>query len=648
MASMRVQWITGVFLLAGLFLTAWIYWPGLSGPFIFDDYANLRALGTDGSVDNWQSFKNFVFSGFAGPTGRPLSLLTFLIDTNTWPADPASFKYTNLCIHLINGCLVFLVSMSLLRIHGGQNDRCQQESRVLICALISTLVWLLHPYLVSTTLYAVQRMAQLPMTFCLTGLYIWLKARPHVDTRPLFAYGWMTVSLTVPGILAVLSKENGALLPVFIWVIEATVIRASGYVGLNATWKRLFLVLPTLAILTYLVFLATSNGWFQAYHDRNFSPFERLLTQSRLLFSYLYHWFVPHMHTTGVFHDQIPISRSFFSPWTTALSVTGIAAILLLSLKKSWQIRFPLLTLALLFFLTSHLIESTVVGLELRFEHRMYIASAFLVLPVLHGAFQYYRTSIVLAVAVTFLVLLASFCRANAKLWSNYEDMVQVWAIEAPDSGRAQVELAKMYYDAGLKRQSLQVLEDSSDNIQDDLFLHLTYLQVRCEIKGVSDELKENIVEIAKVSEYRSTWIKLMTNFLKKASGKECPNVGIPYFLDVVNILLEKESNPEKLSYAQLTYFNGVGELLSGDDKVARKYFQRSVNSRAGPQKLMNIASYLATEGRHHKALVYANFAKERIKTGKLTGRQLATKPTMNEINMFIKTVKKQTRESKQ
>ncbi|MEJ2296991.1 MAG: hypothetical protein P8X94_00505, partial [Woeseiaceae bacterium] len=56
------------------------YWPGLSGPWLFDDFGSIANLADLGGVRNWETFKAFVFGGTAGPTGRPLSLLTFLID----------------------------------------------------------------------------------------------------------------------------------------------------------------------------------------------------------------------------------------------------------------------------------------------------------------------------------------------------------------------------------------------------------------------------------------------------------------------------------------------------------------------------------------------------------------------------------------
>ena len=138
-----------------LVLCASVYWVGLKGNFLFDDYPNLQELGTYGVIDSWDKGRAFIFNGFAGPTGRPISLASFLIDINTWPTAPYPFKYTNLMIHLLNGILLCWGTLLLLRNYE------YKEQRAVWIALMSAAIWLLHPYFVSTTLYIVQRMAQL-------------------------------------------------------------------------------------------------------------------------------------------------------------------------------------------------------------------------------------------------------------------------------------------------------------------------------------------------------------------------------------------------------------------------------------------------------------------------------------------------------
>src|SRR5581483_7284849 len=87
-----------------LLFCAWeIYRPGLSGAFLFGDFANLPAWGATGPSDNASALLRYLTSGGNDPIGRPLTLATFLIDARDWPASPYSFKQTNLFLHLLNG-----------------------------------------------------------------------------------------------------------------------------------------------------------------------------------------------------------------------------------------------------------------------------------------------------------------------------------------------------------------------------------------------------------------------------------------------------------------------------------------------------------------------------------------------------------------
>jgi hypothetical protein len=75
-----------VALLLVLALTAWTYQPGLHGIFLFDDFANLPALGIR-SCRQLDYLLALHHVRYADLTGRLLALLSFLIDAHDWPAD---------------------------------------------------------------------------------------------------------------------------------------------------------------------------------------------------------------------------------------------------------------------------------------------------------------------------------------------------------------------------------------------------------------------------------------------------------------------------------------------------------------------------------------------------------------------------------
>ena len=74
------------------FIVVLLYWPGLGGTFFYDDYSNLNGLS---SITNLHQLIEFVFSGNAGPLGRPIALLTFGLQSAYWPGGGAIFSMTS-------------------------------------------------------------------------------------------------------------------------------------------------------------------------------------------------------------------------------------------------------------------------------------------------------------------------------------------------------------------------------------------------------------------------------------------------------------------------------------------------------------------------------------------------------------------------
>jgi hypothetical protein len=104
-------------LLAAFVLTIAVYWPGLFGGFLFDDYPNI--VDNHGVQPSNASFSSLVGAALSSPSSefkRPLASLSFAANYLISGLDPYWMKLTNLVIHLLNGLLVFLLARSLLRI----------------------------------------------------------------------------------------------------------------------------------------------------------------------------------------------------------------------------------------------------------------------------------------------------------------------------------------------------------------------------------------------------------------------------------------------------------------------------------------------------------------------------------------------------
>jgi hypothetical protein len=99
----RLLALAGLLVLVGL-----AYWPGLSGPWLFDDFSNIRdnAFLRVTALD-WQSLSGAASSLEPGPLGRPVAYLTFALNHYLHgDASPYAYKLTNLAIHGLNALLV--------------------------------------------------------------------------------------------------------------------------------------------------------------------------------------------------------------------------------------------------------------------------------------------------------------------------------------------------------------------------------------------------------------------------------------------------------------------------------------------------------------------------------------------------------------
>src|SRR5690606_8354047 len=250
---------------------------GLKGGFLFDDFSNLGDLSRYGDISQSENAKQFIFGGQSGPTGRPISLWSFWLTAEAWPNAPAVFKAINIFIHFFCGILLYLVMCLSLKGDG------YEQKKVIWISFLATAIWVLHPYFVSTTLYVVQRMTQLCLMFMLMGMLGYFYSRQYILIRPKWAYLGMTLSIGVFTILATYSKENGALLPLLILVMEYC--RTTHEQKINRIWKILFLYFPSIAVI-YLIGREL-NFADHLWPNRDFNQKERVLSEFRIVTEYL-------------------------------------------------------------------------------------------------------------------------------------------------------------------------------------------------------------------------------------------------------------------------------------------------------------------------------------------------------------------------
>ena len=349
---------------------------------------------------------------FASPSGsrgmyRPLACLSLSLNWYFGQNNVTGYHLVNIFIHI---CTAFLLFLVILKLYDSPRLRGGKTVENYYTALLAAVFWAANPVNVQAVTYIVQRMASLAALFYVWGILNYARARMEKQRLKQYLAFFLTL---VCFVAAVMSKENAITFPAAILLVEFIFFQ-SGTAGLRQAGKYL---LP-LGLAGLLIFssLHINIHSLLDYSSRSFSLQERLLTESRIVVYYLSLLFYPVPARLSLLHD-IQISTSLFKPITTILSIGFLATLggySMLTYKKH-----PIFSFAVLFFLLNHLVESTVIPLELIFEHRNYLPALFLFWPpaiLFARGITYYRARR-LSISVLLAVLLTA-CILSSGLWT--------------------------------------------------------------------------------------------------------------------------------------------------------------------------------------------------------------------------------------
>lgn len=453
-------------LLVGFLAVLVCYWLGLGGPFLLDDIGNLGSL--EGLQQGFLGFWSFVSDGFAGPTGRPIAMLTFALQAGSWP-DPYNFKQFNVILHAGNFVLLLLVLRKA-------SDVCEFDLTPLSwpLLLLIALLWALLPIHVSSVLYVVQRMVLLASFFTLLGLWFFLCSCQCLASGAVWRGRWMAlVSLVVFGLLATLSKESGVLL-VFYVALFGCVAKV------RDIWLQKLLPLAALALLLLILIYGI---FFTSYQGRDFSLVDRLLTQSVILWDYIGQILLPRAAGLGVYHETYPIYRQVGEPAVLAALAAWLVVILVICCP-----RVPVLVrFALAWFVSGHLLESTVMPLEMYFEHRNYLPSVGIIVLALYLVAQVLKCiqSLLVRRLVTvftgvWLCLIVVVSVTQIRLWGDAEQLALVEAQRHPDSRRARLEVLNLYSEKGDRQGYWRYLQGMEADFPNMALLKVVRVDAAC------------------------------------------------------------------------------------------------------------------------------------------------------------------------
>jgi len=389
-----------------------LYVHTLNGPFVFDDVRNIQKNVyvhlTHLSVDS------LLKAAFRSPErNRPVANVSFALNYYVHQYQVWGYHVVNILIHLTTGLLLWLFVSTTLRMPVLRARYTNPEW----IAGFTVLLWLVHPSHTQSVTYITQRMNSLGALFYLGSLVLYVRARltPHRGPRWFLGAGCV-----LTGLLAFGTKEITATLPAVIWLYEWYFFQ-----DLSRRWlKRWGLPLAGGFVVCGIVLAQVyAHGHPLArilamYQGSDFSMWERIMSEFRAVFFYVRQWFFPHPSQLTLDHDFV-VSRSLLAPPTTLLAMVGFVGLVGLAWALAQKER--VLSFCLFWFVLHLLIESSVIGIELVYDYRLYVPSMLLSLLVVILVSRAVQVSW-LRVAVLGLVVL---------MWSIWTyDTNRVWASE--------------------------------------------------------------------------------------------------------------------------------------------------------------------------------------------------------------------------
>jgi len=354
-----------------------------------------------------------------------------------------------------------------------------------IIAFSATLLWIVHPLHTQSVTYIVQRMTSMAALFYIFSLFLYVKGRIALkNNRAVFQgekrviaseatqsqglYGssvmrllrafalamtpvipWIFFSVSIlSGLCALGSKQIAATLPLFILLYEWYFFQ-----DLRTDWikKRTGIILGIIVLIGILAVLYIGTNpldWLlSGYERRDFTLGQRVMTEFRVVILYISLLIFPYPSRLTLDYD-FPLSYSLINPVTTLLSLFVIIALFILAIYTARKHR--LISFSILWFLGNLVIESSVIPLELVYEHRTYLPSMFIGLIVVLPALRYIKYQWFNLILILITVSLFSFWTYERnEIWSDELTFLEDAVTKAPNKARVHNNLGTALFKLG-------------------------------------------------------------------------------------------------------------------------------------------------------------------------------------------------------
>lgn len=409
---------------------------------------------------------------------RPVVMMSLAVNWYLSGGDVAGFHLVNILIH----CLAALVLYgAILALMGTPRADRFSPDQLHSIALLASLLWAVHPIQTQAVTYIIQRSTSLAGLFFIAGIYGYVQGRRAGRLGPRMAFFSLGTACYLLGLG---SKLNTVILPLSWLLVEILFFQDLEDPKQRIKVLKWTAIAGLLAVVLGLGLLWMIKGdplapIFSSYGGRPFTLPQRLMTEARIVVFYLSQLFLPTPDRLAFVHD-VPLSNSLVDPWTTLAAMAAILLLLVIGLASARRYKF--LSLAILFFFLNHLVESSVIPLELLYEHRNYLPSMFLFLPlavlIVRGLAHYRHAGRLIyyglaAGTVLLIIALGTATYVRNGVWASERAFWEDVLVKAPRNARPYIQLAAYHekhgrYDLALRlyARSLELYDPAPQRSQ--------------------------------------------------------------------------------------------------------------------------------------------------------------------------------------
>ncbi len=531
----------------------------------------------------------YAYPGEPGKLFRPVANFSFALNWFWGQGQTSGYHLANITIHCLTTIALYLCCLLLLRSPATARHNLKNPQ---LSALLAASLWTLAPIHTQSVTYIVQRMAQLATLFSITAILFFLLARLSTVTKKRFLFSCCFLACAL---LALGSKENSILLLLSVPLIEGIFFSQKKIRNFAEKISPIWWAIIFLIALTVIGFILSQFS--TRYDHRSFTLIERLLTEPRILLFYLSQILFPAASRLSIEHNII-VSTSLFTPWSTLPAILSCIGLLFFSFLR---IRTkPLLSFAILFFFINHLVESTFIPLELLYEHRNYLPSLFLFLPVSVFIVNFLsdctekkpqrQQTVIITLCIGFLLFSGISTIKRNTAWETEESLWQDALSKAPDSARSRINLAASYITKGQHKEALALLEQTkglsgaTKNRIPAIVLHL-----KGSIAYKEGDIKQAVGYLQQAfflrSDYSTVVYKLIALLVEQQRYEEG--------LSMISERYEEKKEPQLLliKAALLLRLNKPSESLD-TYQAARPFFPGATSITAGQGKAMSLLGH--------------------------------------------------------